>query len=222
LLAVVATVALLAVQGGACGGGDETGKDGGAHDGPTGGAEAGAPADAAVSDVAARDGGADAAADGATDARDAQADAGVCKLVGTYKMVEILCGNGDVTSIVKSELGVAEIRVVVTDRGGTCHIETTAMGPTCTEADERDVAAAFDGTVTNLPSKGITRCAPENCRFNPNDRPCMLGDHTELPAGSTIRVVRDDLETTSPVGAGYCKELNQQVITTIRYTHEGS
>lgn len=157
--------------------------------------------DAAVAlDGAPRDGGSDGAPpDGGLDAGSLPDGGPRCALEGTWRLVQVLCADMDITDAWRMTVP-SSVVVLGTNDGGLCHLAVTHSGPTCTEVQELDEQA--DGT---LLSRGITACDPPACRFVAADEPCVLGDRAGTQRADLTRT--DDRFTVSFAAdepAGFC------------------
>lgn len=157
---------------------------------------------------AARDGGGGAAGAevGGLDQVGVPSDAGsVCAaaLLGSWSMVSVVCGGTDVTQDIHTNGGIADMRMEFSNTGSSCGLLNTVSGPTCTEAEEFDLAPGAVGTFS-IASRGITSCQPAQCVFNAGDAPCIVGDGASASALTSINLDGGNLVVTSQPPAGLC------------------
>ena len=124
-------------------------------------------------------------------------------LIGTWSMVSLICGGTDVTEDLNTNGGIAGMRLDLSNVGGSCRLASTVSGPTCTEVEEFELLPDAGGTFSVV-SRGITNCQPDQCVFNANDGPCILGDRASQTSLTSIKLDGGDLVMTSQPPAGVC------------------
>jgi hypothetical protein len=133
-------------------------------------------------------------------------DAGsVCgtDLVGSWKMVSVVCGGADVTQDIHTNGGIADMRMEFGNTGTSCGLVNTVSGPTCTEVEELAILPGV-GTTFSVASRGITVCQPAQCVFNAGDAPCTIGDRAGTATLTSMNLDGGNLVVTSQPPAGFC------------------
>ena len=131
--------------------------------------------------------------------------AAVCAtdLLGTWTMISVVCGGTDVTQEIRTNGGIADMRMAFSNTGASCGLVDTVSGPTCTEVEELTLLPGADGAFS-IASRGITSCQPTQCVFNASDAPCILGDRAGASTQTSMNLDSGNLVVTSQPPAGLC------------------